>query len=412
MIGINKYRHWTVLQNAVNDVQRIRDVLCGQYRFDPDPSCTTVLLDADATEKNILNELRKLVEKVTENDNLVIFFSGHGYYDKVTQTGYWIPVDAETGDDNAHQFIDSNVIIHRVSKINSLHTFLVIDACFSGSFLKIYRGGDAPYSKLENLKSRMVLTSGEMEKVSDGPPGGNSPFTTGILKSLDNTGADVTITDLVTGVRKYISQNSPEQTPLCGILQNTVQDYGEMVFRRKGSDRSPGPAAGTVSPSGPAPAAALPADPEKTAWEEANQDGTYVAYRRFSSKFPSGKYTGKALKKMLELEETAYEEVRKNPVFASYQSFVSRHPDSRFNGEAEAEMKKLDKKALDQIKNQININRLKENDANRMQLADDIRQRCIRYLENFQGADNFLEVRKILNNLMINLAKKSTEHRD
>ena len=36
-----------------------------------------------ATERNIYNGFRKLAKMIGPNDNLVIYFSGHGEYDEV-----------------------------------------------------------------------------------------------------------------------------------------------------------------------------------------------------------------------------------------------------------------------------------------------------------------------------------------
>ncbi len=34
------------------------------------------------------------VKTVTPNDNILIYFSGHGEYDEDFDTGYWIPIEA------------------------------------------------------------------------------------------------------------------------------------------------------------------------------------------------------------------------------------------------------------------------------------------------------------------------------
>ncbi len=86
------------------------------------------------TFQNILDDFRELAEKVDEHDNLVIYFSGHGHYDEITKTGYWIPVDAQTGNGHA-QFIDTGIIVARLRNIPSLHTLLIIDSCFSGTLI-------------------------------------------------------------------------------------------------------------------------------------------------------------------------------------------------------------------------------------------------------------------------------------
>ena len=51
LIGIDKYREWQVLSNAVKDAQEFSDVLIRQYQFDSDNVFT--LYDDKATEGSI-----------------------------------------------------------------------------------------------------------------------------------------------------------------------------------------------------------------------------------------------------------------------------------------------------------------------------------------------------------------------
>jgi uncharacterized caspase-like protein len=178
VIGIDKYQHWTPLKCAVKDVRDFVKILTERYQFDESQVFT--LLNEEGTQKNILHTFRELAKKITSNDNLIIYFSGHGHYDEVSKTGYWIPVDAETGHENEYQFINTAIIVDRLRGIDTLHTFLIIDACFSGTLITQIRS--SPRS--ERYKSRRVFTSGRAEVVRDGPEGGNSPFAKGILNHL------------------------------------------------------------------------------------------------------------------------------------------------------------------------------------------------------------------------------------
>ena len=99
-----------------------------EYNFDL--SNITILKDEQATQNNIYKGLRGLIEKITPKDNLIIYFSGHGYFDEVLNEGYWIPVDANA---NAQgEYLPNSSILKIIESINSQHTFLIADACFSG----------------------------------------------------------------------------------------------------------------------------------------------------------------------------------------------------------------------------------------------------------------------------------------
>ena len=54
-----------------------------------------MLLDQDATRENIIDHLEGYEEKLTEQDNLIIFFSGHGEMKRGGKYGFWVPHDAE-----------------------------------------------------------------------------------------------------------------------------------------------------------------------------------------------------------------------------------------------------------------------------------------------------------------------------
>ena len=229
LIGIDQYQHWKRLTCAVKDILDFEDVVTSRYQFEK--SGITILKDSDATFENILKEFNNLAETITNDDNLVIYYSGHGHL--IEDTGYWIPVDANVGDENEHQFINNTVILDKVSKINSLHTFLIVDACFSGSLM---RGFKSP-PKSERYKSRRVFTSGQHnEVVSDGIAGGNSPFASGILNELrNNTSPYIPVSKLIAEVSIYVQRES-KQVPVDDRLSHSDDQGGDFIFHLRLSE--------------------------------------------------------------------------------------------------------------------------------------------------------------------------------
>ena len=43
----------------------------------------------------MLNELNKMRDTLTEKDNLLIYYAGHGQLDRANGIANWLPVDAE-----------------------------------------------------------------------------------------------------------------------------------------------------------------------------------------------------------------------------------------------------------------------------------------------------------------------------
>ncbi|HTF20020.1 MAG TPA: caspase family protein [Chryseolinea sp.] len=226
-IGIDKYKFWTPLKSAVKDVRDFEDLLTSRYQFEKSDVFT--LTDESATENNIINKFIELSEsKITSEDNLVVYFSGHGHIK--AKTGYWIPVDAPA--DQPAQFINNAVIADWLRNINSLHTFLIVDACFSGTLTSQLRSG----SRSEKFKSRRVFTSGRAEVVPDGRVGENSPFAKGLLLTLrQNTQPFIFVSRLITDVKEYLSREA-KQEPMDASIVNAEDEGGEFLFHLKISE--------------------------------------------------------------------------------------------------------------------------------------------------------------------------------
>ncbi|MFC1489404.1 caspase domain-containing protein, partial [Thermodesulfobacteriota bacterium] len=93
IIGINNYEHWPKLESPVKDAEAVAKILLDKYDFKKEN--IVLLTDKTAkqpTEATILDYLDGYIEKLTKNDNLLIFFSGHSTEDDDGET-YWIPKD-------------------------------------------------------------------------------------------------------------------------------------------------------------------------------------------------------------------------------------------------------------------------------------------------------------------------------
>lgn len=227
VIGIDQYLHFPHLNNAVRDAQTFATLL--QDRFQFDVQHTETLFNENATERQLLFKLRDMARLVTPEDNLVIYFSGHGEYDPILDEGYWIPVDAGAG---AMEDYIANSKIHKVlGAIKSRHTFLIIDSCFSGSLFMQYRsvtGAD----RLETLPSRWGLSSGRNEVVPDGPVGEHSPFAESLLNQLRLSGGDLGVGELCQRVVESVAARS-QQIPRGEPLRVEGHEGGQFFFRLK-----------------------------------------------------------------------------------------------------------------------------------------------------------------------------------
>jgi len=223
VIGIDRYADWPRLNNASRDAKDFKKLMMDEYGFKKDN--VHDLFDEQATRKEIYARLRQYVEKLDENDRLLVYFSGHGFYDSVLETGYWIPADAHTGADD--EYLNNLEITRMLQKMKAKNIFVIADACYSGQLLR-----DMQKENNGQYKSRMVLCSGKLKPVPDGAPGGNSPFAMQVLAFLRQPpAATILASDLIQQVKKSFAGNE-NQKPVGGAIDEVGDENGDFIFRR------------------------------------------------------------------------------------------------------------------------------------------------------------------------------------
>ncbi len=237
VIGINSYEgYWPSLVNAVRDAEEVAKVLKNDYVFDS----VITLIDQRATRKNIIHELESLTLVIKIDDNLLIYYSGHGQFKKELNKGYWVPVDAKSN--SIADFISNNEVKTFLGGIQAKHTLLISDACFAGD---IFRGKPTEsilfdpnnmeryYREVYGKTSRIAITSGGLEEVGDAGKDGHSIFTYYLLKSLkENNNRYLDATQLFNDFRIAVTNNS-SQTPLLQVVRDTGDEGGQFIFVRK-----------------------------------------------------------------------------------------------------------------------------------------------------------------------------------
>jgi tetratricopeptide (TPR) repeat protein len=228
VIGIDSYQHWNPLGNAVIDSKNVKEVLISKY--DIDKQNVFELYNNDATKNNIINELIKIKRDLSENDNLIIYYAGHGDYNSAKDEGAWIPVDAHLNMDD--EYLDNSTLLSYLKALNTKHTFLIADACFSGS---LFVSDDEMSYKPNNdkIKSRWGFTSGNIEFVADGSVGEGSPFAKFLVEALEeNQREHIAVTELISYV-KFKVRNTNAQTPIGRPLKIDGNEGGEFLIYTK-----------------------------------------------------------------------------------------------------------------------------------------------------------------------------------
>lgn len=236
IIGNDHYQdkngRWKPLKTAVSDARAVRDLLQNHYGF------TDVSILENATRREVLRAFENLSKKILPDDNILVYYAGHGFMEADTQKGFWVPVDAK-GNDNS-TYLRNSTIRDELTSIASRakHTLLVSDSCFSGSLLRRGNRGISQisatpqyYEKVSNKKSVQIMTAGGLEFVDDNYQSSNhSPFTYFFLNELKNNDrAMLTLSELSTNVEKAVA-NNVDQTPESGVLQGAGDELGEFIF--------------------------------------------------------------------------------------------------------------------------------------------------------------------------------------
>jgi hypothetical protein len=234
VIGINDYAPpLPKLATAVADARAIAQVLSDSYGFQ-----VKLLVDQDATRNNILKAIAQYRNKLSENDNLLIYYAGHGFSDGRAEKAYWIPVDADSVDSPNRIIADEITTDVRVQ--SARHVLIISDSCYSGGLM---RGADdlvpsagqtALLNRMLKSRSRTLMSSGGDEPVADGGPDGHSVFAYALIRALQGTEQNVyTGIDLFYGyLRQRVAGNST-QVPQYVPIRDSGHDDGDFVFMRK-----------------------------------------------------------------------------------------------------------------------------------------------------------------------------------
>lgn len=236
IIAVDKYRYWKSLSNAVKDAQDVKKVLMERYGFKSENIYE--LLNEEVSAESVRETFEIIKRKGTNIDNLLIYYSGHGYYDPSFDLGYWVPSEGRTNKGAVSTYIPNDQIRNYIKAMDFRHILMIADACFSGSLFASGTRGEMEAEEAESIKSRWGLSSGNIELVSDGKKGENSPFAHYLLTYLRNNLKDaLKASELVEYVKKQVADNT-EQTPLGGQLSGVGSEGGEYIFRLTGVEEN------------------------------------------------------------------------------------------------------------------------------------------------------------------------------
>ena len=229
LFATNVYDSYSELINPVVDASSLSAEFANNYK-----------VIVELVENPTLNETVKKIReyatmKYTPQDQLFIFFAGHGIYDRIFKEGYVISKDSKSSDETKTSYLSHSNLRTMINNIPCDHVFLVMDVCFGGTFDPLIASshrGARMYEEISTedfierkskYKTRLYLTSGGNEYVPDGRPGHHSPFMRKFLEALRNYGGGdgiVTVNEIL----PYVEKVDPQPR------------YGEFGDNEPGSD--------------------------------------------------------------------------------------------------------------------------------------------------------------------------------
>jgi hypothetical protein len=316
VIGNNNYDDLSDLKSAGEDARAVAQLLKSQYGF-------KVRLLLDARREDVIGALAKVRAKLSTNDNLLIYYAGHGVLDEYAEEGYWLPVNAKK--DDPSNWISNGDITNMVRAIRAKHVMVVSDSCFSGTLvraasakLETAEARNAWVERMNSKRSRTALVSGGLEPVIDSGGGAkHSVFAKAFMDTLrENTG-------ILDGQRLFAAVGRPvalesDQTPQYSDIRRSGHNGGDFLFVRASAvqvastagQNSPVDATKrgiSVDQKATAPAQAAPAaNPavELAFWSSIKDSKNASDFQAYLTEFPTGAFTLLAQNRIKQLSGT------------------------------------------------------------------------------------------------------------
>ena len=234
LIAVQEYDHPSVnrLDYPVGDAQQVERELTTRYAFEPQN--VTMLKNPD--RRTILDALDQMTEKLKPEDNLLIFYAGHGQWDEQRKQGYWLPRDAIR--ERRADWISNSDLRDAIRGIKARHILLISDACFAGGIFlarEAFGSASSAVAELDNLPSRTAMTSGALTSVPD-----RSVFVEYLLRRLrENTEERLPALELFSRLRLSVINNTPMEkdgsrpTPRYGTIFEVGDEGGDFIFVRR-----------------------------------------------------------------------------------------------------------------------------------------------------------------------------------
>lgn len=248
VVGMDTYKGegWNNLSNPVKDAQAVAEELANSYGFD-------VQFLANKPMDTIYKALMEYYRIAKPNDQLVIYFAGHGDVDEeVLSDGFIVCTDSKSvqQDPVRNTYIPYDKLKRMLNNIPAKQVLVLLDVCHGGTFDANAFTDTKREGGLENISNRNVLqflkdklplrtrkflSSVGSEPAFDGKAGRHSPFANLLLQVLrargNGSNGIVTLTD-INAVLQTASLNETATLKISPHMADfgTVDAFSEFIF--------------------------------------------------------------------------------------------------------------------------------------------------------------------------------------
>ena len=222
VIGTGDYAYLPAVATAEADADAVSELLREHYGFDVTDLRNPSLAEFSAA-------LRRYEQELGEQDNLLIYYAGHGLLSEELGRCYWFPADAMEADPS--QGIANDSLVAAVGSMRAKHVLIVADSCFTALERREagldQEEGDV-HDRLSRLRARVVLTSGGPEPIQDGDGGDHSVFTGALLGVLGANREILDGTSLYQEIQQLVS--SASESPEYADIRGADHEGGDFLF--------------------------------------------------------------------------------------------------------------------------------------------------------------------------------------
>ena len=236
IIGVEEYDNMSSLDTPVNDVDSIASLLEEKYGF-------TVEKVINANNISIMEAINNLNQQLKEEDNLLIFYAGHGYrlQNEHVESGYWLPTNADAPPRDTN-WVSNEFVTRHLARLKAKRVLIVADSCYAGLLsespdflLAGNNSNDLEFIKYKaNKRSRLLLTSGGDQPVLDSAGDKHSIFAKAFIETLSNNDEIMTGPQLFKSVHDQVVEESAKadfpQEPQYKAIKGAGHEVGEFFF--------------------------------------------------------------------------------------------------------------------------------------------------------------------------------------